>query len=856
MSHFPADFSSDTWERRGFLAYVDHWVEHAGTAPAVSFSQTTLPYRILAGNAQVIAAALASRGITAGAKVGVAVSRSEMLVPLLLAIWSLRAAYVPVDPSYPVHRQGYILENAEADVLVVDEPRDDLAFDGTMVTLQELCTGSEPDVIKPLAVATYDPADMAYMIYTSGSTGNPKGVAITQGNLINFLLAMAEEPGMCSDDVLLAITTISFDIHILELFLPLLVGAHVIVASEQEAVTPEVLQHLVNERGITVLQATPATWRMVLGHGWRPRQPLKKILVGGEALPIDLRPLMHAVSNELWNMYGPTETTVWSTCQLIREDDSKIYIGRPIRKTTVHIVDDKLEPVADGTAGELLIGGAGVALGYYRNSELTAEKFIVNPRLEEGRVYRTGDAVIRRDGGVLEYVNRIDNQIKIRGFRVEPSEIEYVLAQHPQIKQAAVVAADFNEGDKRMLAFYLGEEVATVELQRFCNERLPVHMVPHHFIWLPEFPMTANYKVDRKVLAATGKDRVNEQQKMIRESDARDDLDRSLLAVWEKALGVSGLSIDDNFFELGGHSLLALQVISDMHKATGLTFSSTMFFESPTLRAMRDSLGEEAHRAASVVKLNSATDGEPVFCLCGVQIYRDFASQFSNDRPVFGVFAEQEFAIIEATSHLHYSFNNLVQSYVDAIRRQGNYSSLSLVGLSFGGLVALETANILRKEGVRISNVVLLDSYLSTSGYRSIRKLFTDIQRRFQREGLISLQRVMQRVVRKLKQFAGEGDSLRPDMELVQKGREKAFDRAAVQFEASAHHYPFDVLLVKATRTNFGFGFKAKRDYDLKSIIHGGLEIREVDADHVEMMTGEAVIQVYEEMRQYEQRRA
>ncbi len=855
MSHFPADFSSGIWERRGFLAYVDHWVEHTGTAPAISFSQTTLPYHALAGNAQVIAAALESRGIGAGAKVGVAVSRSEMLVPLLLAIWSLRAAYVPVDPTYPVHRQVYILENAEADVLVVDEPRDDLAFAGTMVTLQELCAAPVPEVVRPLAAQTYDPADMAYMIYTSGSTGNPKGVAITQGNLINFLLAMAEEPGLCSDDVLLAITTISFDIHILELFLPLLVGAHIIVASKQEAVTPEVLQHMVNERGITVLQATPATWRMVLGHGWRPRHPLKKILVGGEALPIDLRPLMHAVSTELWNMYGPTETTVWSTCQLIREGDSKIYIGRPIRNTTVHIVDDKLEPVADGIAGELLIGGAGVAMGYYRNPELTAEKFIVNPRLEPGRVYRTGDAVVRRDGGVLEYVNRIDNQIKIRGFRVEPSEIEYVLAQHPQIKQAAVVAADFNEGDKRMLAFYLGDEIAATELQRFCSENLPVHMVPHHFIWLPEFPMTANYKVDRKVLAARGKDRINEQ-KEIRESDARDDLDRSLLAVWEKTLGVNGLSIDDNFFELGGHSLLALQVISEMHKATGLTFSSTMFFESPTLRAMRDSLGEQANRAASVVKLNNATEGEPVFCLCGVQIYRDFASQFNNGRPVFGVFAEQEFAIIEATEQIHYSFNSLVQSYVDAIRRQGTYSSLSLVGLSFGGLVALEAANILRKEGVRISNVILLDSYLSTSGYRSIRKLFMDIQHHVQREGLISLRRVMQRVVRKLKQFAGEADVPGPDMALVQKGREKAFDRAAVQFEASAHHYPFDALLVKATRTNFGFGFKAKRDYDLKSIIHGDLQISEVDANHVEMMTGKAVIQVYEEMRQYEQRRA
>lgn len=852
MSHLPADFSGDFWERRGFLAYVDHWVERAGGAPAVSYAQTTLNYHTLAGRTRQLAGALAAQGVKAGAKVGVGVSRSENLVPLLLAVWSLRAAYVPIDPAYPVPRQIYILENAGVDVLVLDEVRDDLAFSGTTVTLRELLVPAD-DLPHALADASYDPADLAYMIYTSGSTGNPKGVAITQANLINFLLSMAVEPGLDSQDTLLAITTISFDIHILELFLPLLVGAHVVVASKQEAVTPEVLQQLVDRHSIAVMQATPATWRMVLGRGWRPRRPLK-ILVGGEALPNDLRPLMHAAASELWNMYGPTETTVWSTCQLIGPADNKIYIGRPIRNTTVHVVDDKLNPVADGAAGELLIGGAGVASGYYRNPELTAEKFIVNPQLEAGRVYRTGDAVIRHADGVLEYVNRIDNQIKIRGFRIEPSEIEHVLAQHPRVKQAAVVAPEFAAGDRRMLAFYLGDETPTSDLHGFCTKNLPAHMVPHHFIWLAEFPMTANYKVDRKALAAMGKDCVNEQKKKP-DASARDDLDRSLIAVWEKALGVGCIGIDDNFFELGGHSLLALQVIGDMHRATGLNFSSTVFFESPTLRALRDSLGEQANRAASVVKLNSGGEGEPVFCLCGVQIYRDLAQQFGNQRPVFGVFAEKEFAIIEASQQLHYSFDALVQSYIDAIKRQGSYGSLTLVGLSFGGLVALEVANALSKQGISVTNVILLDSYLSTSGYRSIRKLMTDLRRRFQREGVLALRQGAQRGMQKILVKLGGGIAPSADMTEVQKVREKAFDRAAIRYESVAHHYHFDALLIKATRTNFGFGFKAKKDYDLNTIIHGDLQICEVDADHVGMMTGTAVVDVYKAIREYEQRR-
>lgn len=851
MSHLPVEFFSDDWERRGFLAYLDHWVAHAGGSPAVTYAQTTLSYQDLASRTRQLASALAAKGVSPGAKVGVGISRSENLVPLLLAVWSLRAAYVPIDPAYPISRQAYILENAGVDVLVVDELRTDLAFSGSMVTLRDLLS-TAADTSRQLVDTCYEPADLAYMIYTSGSTGNPKGVAITQANLINFLLSMAVEPGLKTEDTLLAITTISFDIHILELFLPLLVGAHMVVASKQEAVTPEALQQLVDQHAVAVLQATPATWRMVLGKGWRPRRALK-ILVGGEALPQDLRPLMHEVSSELWNMYGPTETTVWSTCQRIRPEDTKIYVGKPIRKTTVHVVDERLNPVADGTPGELLIGGAGVAEGYYRNPELTAEKFIVNPQLEEGRVYRTGDAVIRHPGGVLEYVNRIDNQIKIRGFRIEPSEIEHVLGQHPKVKQAAVVAPEFAAGDRRMLAFYLGEEVSTSELHGFCTRNLPAHMVPHHFIWLAEFPMTANYKVDRKALAAMGKDCVNEQKKKP-DASARDDLDRSLIAVWEKVLGISGIGIDDNFFELGGHSLLALQVVGEMHKATGLDFSSTVFFEAPTLRALRDSLGDHANRAASVVKLNSAGAGEPVFCLCGVQIYRDFAQQFDNQRPVFGVFAEQEFAIIEASQQLHYSFEALVQTYLDAIKRQGSHESLTLVGLSFGGLVALEVANGLMKQGVRVSNVILLDSYLSTSSYRSIRKLISDFQRHFQREGMLALRRSAQRGMQKILTKMGGAVPL-ADMREVQKGREKAFDRAAVQYEALHHRYEFDALLIKATRTNFGFGFKAKKDYDLNTLIHGDLQIREVEADHVDMMTGEAVVDVYKAIREYEQQR-
>lgn len=853
--HFPRDL-----EDQGMLAYVDYQVRKRGAAPAVTFGAITLNYADLALRTRSYAAGLAGCGVKAGTRVAVAVGRSESLIPLLLAIWSLRAAYVPIDPAHPLIRQTYILENAQADVLVTDNRHNGLQFAGVTVEPSELLR-VPPRNFRTLAPADYLPSDCAYLIYTSGSTGNPKGVVITQGNLLNFLLAMKTRPGLKPQDRLLAITTIAFDIHILELFLPLLTGAQVVVAAKREASAPLELQGLIDRHRITALQATPATWRMLLSGGWQPRQPLK-ILVGGEALPSDLLPHLHAASTELWNMYGPTETTVWSTCHRISRNDDRIYIGRPIRHTTVHVVDEQLQPVADGVVGELLIGGAGVAAGYYRNPELTRQKFIHLPALESGVLYRTGDAVIRHSNGDIEYIDRIDNQIKIRGFRIEPGEIEQLLARWPQIRQAVVVAANFALNDKRLIAFYLGEPMPSTQLQDYCSEHLPAHMVPRYFVRLEQFPMTANLKVDRKVLVNMGTNYLTEQKKQIA-TNARDDLDLSLIAVWEKHLAVQGIGIDDDFFELGGHSLLALQVLSEMHQRTGLTFSSAAFFEKPTLRALRESLGEDTGGTASVVKLNQATLGEPVFCLCGMQVYRELAQQFGEQQPVFAIFAETEFSMIRAQSQRHqmnYSFDELVQAYVNAISRQGDFSSVTLIGLSFGGFVALEVADVLSKRGIRVSNVILLDTYLSTGSYRSLRKIAVDLARQFKRERFTGcwtfvLHRWL-RLWRKIQLQASDASHrLHSDIKLSRKNRDRAYDCAATQYEDRPRRYHLDALLVKATRTYFGFGYTAKADYDLGSIIRGRLDIREVDSDHLGLMSDNAVRQTYNVIQEYMQQR-
>ena len=837
----------------GFLHYVDHWVRTTPAAPALVFQQTAYSYQDLAAMTRVIAGALRGYGIGSGTIVAISTDRSELLLPLLLAVWSLRAVYVPVDPGYPLQRRAYILDHAEAEFLIVDVPAVGLDYAGTQITLDALRSYSAPDIPRPLAAADYADSDLAYIIYTSGSTGNPKGVAISQRNLHNFLLGMRDQPGFTNDDRLLAVTTISFDIHVLELYLPLLVGAQLILATREQAMSGQWLRQLIDACSVTVLQATPATWRMVLSGDWRPQTPLR-ILIGGEALPRDLRPLLHAAASEVWNMYGPTETTVWSTCHRVGADDSLIFIGLPIRDTQTLIVDEQLRPVPAGSAGELLIGGAGLAQGYHRNPDMTAERFIAIPDSGGGKWYRTGDRVVAHDDGLLQYIDRLDNQIKIRGYRIEPGDIEAALEKHPGVTQSVVVASTFGEGDVRLIAWYLGQSVASSELLNWCRQHLPDHMVPQHFLPLRAMPMTANLKIDRKKLAADAPQKVESAPAEPSSAGCRDDLDTSLVTVWENTLGVRGIGIDDNFFELGGHSLLALQITNDMRIATGVSFPETILFESPTIRGARDLMGEQAERAAIVVKLNAATSGIPVFCLCGVKIYQELANHFADRRPVYSVFARKEIDILDARKKRHkvqFDFDSLVQSYVDAILRQGDIPRLSLVGLSFGGLVALEATRRFREMGVEVHDVVLLDTYLPDSTYLSPAQAAGDIGRHWQRVGLEALGRdVGRRLWAKLS--SRQHRALRYfNLQEAEGQREKAFDEAAAHFDAAHRHYGFDALLIKARLTDFGFGRRARPDYGLRRIIKGRLTIRTVTARHQTMLSGEAALQVYQYMEAY-----
>jgi acyl-coenzyme A synthetase/AMP-(fatty) acid ligase len=444
------------------------------------------------------------------------------------------------------------------------------------------------------------------VLYTSGSTGRPKGVEIEHGALTNFLLSMAETPGLEAEDVLLAVTTISFDIAGLELFLPLTVGARVEIASRSTALDAVALGKALESSGATVMQATPATWRMLLESGWAGDER-RKVLCGGEALGRDFAQRLLPKCGELWNLYGPTETTIWSSAARI-ESAEAVTIGRPIANTRMYVLDRYGEPVPVGVVGELWIGGAGVARGYLKRPELTAERF-VEDRFGGGRMYRTGDLARYLADGRLECLGRTDSQVKVRGYRIELGEIESVLGEHPGIAECAVVVREVN-GDRRLVAYVVGEADAE-SCRAHLRGRLPEYMLPTTYVSLAGLPRTPNNKLDRKALPApegTGAEPGTEYVA------PRTATERAVAEVFAEVLSRSDVGVREDFFEAGGHSLLATRVVSRLRQRLEVELPVRAVFEAPTAEALARHLDtlEWAAKVAFEEAETSAEDRERI----------------------------------------------------------------------------------------------------------------------------------------------------------------------------------------------------------------------------------------------------
>ena len=559
---------------------------------AIVSDDRQLTYADLNQRADQLAWRLKGLGVGPDMRVGLLVERSPEMVVALLGILKAGGAYVPLDPAFPADRLAYMAEDSGMGVLVTHRDLDValsvrppviVRLDSPADEMGQCCD----DRAEESASA---PEQLAYVLYTSGSTGKPKGVEIPHAAIVNFLLSMQREPGFTAHDTLLAVTTPSFDIAGLELYLPLITGGRVVIAGRDEVVDPVRLMVLMRDSKCTVMQATPATWRTLVTAGWSG-SPGLKVLCGGEALPRELADALLTRCGEVWNLYGPTETTVWSTLERITSADGPVSIGRPIANTQVFVLDPNRELVPAGLVGELYIGGAGVARGYLGREELTRERFIPCPFGPETRLYRTGDLGRWLPDGRLECLGRNDQQVKIRGFRIEPGEIESVIARHPAVREAVVVAREDGTGEQRLVAYLVaGDAPADVidQLRTRIRATLPEYMVPAEFVTLAALPRTANGKLDRKALPVPVPGAVRAAGAVA----PRTPTEELVMAAFSDAVGRADFGVFDNFFDWGGNSLRAARLVSQVRSKAGVELLLRNLFERPTVAGLAEIVDE------------------------------------------------------------------------------------------------------------------------------------------------------------------------------------------------------------------------------------------------------------------------
>jgi amino acid adenylation domain-containing protein len=647
----------------------------------------TVGYEAMWSRAGEWADALRAAGVREGDRVGVCLPRGPELVSALLGTWRAGAAYVALDPGYPEPRRRTILDDAQpAAVIAMDGAA------GAAVSARERTDTTAEGA--------------AYVCYTSGSTGAPKGVVVSHRALANVLLALQEVPGFSARDVMLAVTTIAFDIATLEVFLPLVSGGTVALAADTLAADPRRLLEFAARAGATVLQATPATWRMLVDAGWSGDAPRVRAWCGGDTLPPDLAGAL-AARTEAWNLYGPTETTIWSSCARLRSG-APVSIGNPIANTTFAVLDRTREPVPVGVPGELFIGGAGVGDSYWARPDLTAERFVV---LEDGtRAFRTGDLVRVLDSGQIEHLRRTDRQVKLRGFRIEPAEVETQLGAQPGVREAVAVVREDVPGDHRLVAYVTAAPSASLDaasLQHAVAAALPAYMVPLVVV-LPSLPLTANGKIDRAQLPAPSAVTLSTTPER-----PRDALEAELARIWEAALRVSGVGVNDDFFRLGGHSLLGAHVFGRIAAELGVDLPLSTLFHSPTIATLARAVRE--HRAgvrpSVLVPIATAGHRPPFFVGGSDPVYRELSSLLGPDQPFYkmDLYARAE-ALVAAGRAPYDTLDEYVRDFVTAIREVQPDGPYQLGGGCGGGVLALAIARELQAQGADVPLLVVWET--------------------------------------------------------------------------------------------------------------------------------------------------
>jgi amino acid adenylation domain-containing protein/natural product biosynthesis luciferase-like monooxygenase protein len=864
-------------------------------AVAVEYEGRHLTYGDLNKRAENVAAALRSLEGSQAGLVGICVERSfDMIVAILGTLKSGRA-YVPLDPAFPRERLEMMIEDSRMSVILTESKLRDLLprTDAKKVCLDEQLESRAADrearPTTPASAAT--PDDLAYVLFTSGSTGRPKGVQISHRAVVNFLCSMQREPGLRANDVLLAVTTLSFDIAGLEIFLPLITGAKLVIAPRDIAVDGPRLAKLIEKSAVTVMQATPSTWRMLIDSGWKGNKRLK-ILCGGEALGSDLAEPLLDRCGELWNMYGPTETTIWSTTERLLKG-AAITIGRPIANTQIYIMDGHVRPAPIGVVGELFIGGDGVAAGYLNRQELTRDRFVPNPfdPKKEAKLYRTGDLARFRADGRIDFLGRGDHQVKIRGFRIELGEIEASLTRIDGIAQAVVVAREDTPGDKRLVAYIVpqawrsdppsseGTTTSTADttrngsadlnssalnrsaLRAAMRSVLPEYMIPSAFVYLKSLPLTPNGKADRKSLPPPNDTSVVDQTY----EAPRGEVEEKLAGIMASTLNVPRVGRGDSFFDLGGHSILAVTLFNQIDRMFGKRLPLATLFRAPTIEHLAAALQarDRSHQWPSMVPIHPEGSRPRFFCVHGaggnVLLYRDLANSLGTDYPFYGLQSQG----LDGKAPPLTTIEAMAEKYLGEIREIQPEGPYCLGGYCLGGTIAYEIAQRLRADGDKVAFVALLDTYNfcrmeqpSLLGYfrQKIRFHFDNVvglplrkwpsyfanKFRVARDGeLSSLWKELRNVLGR------NGTATREDSPSIEAGVQETNDRAAQVYEPKP--YAGRVTLFKP-RVNYDFYPDPQMGWG--DLVNGELDIVELPVNPHAMLLEPYVRFLAEQLRQ------
>ena len=703
-----------------FSEQFEKWVRDCPDRCAMVYDNTYLSYAELDRRVNFLARTLQSRGVKREERVGLCCERSLEMFIAVLAILRAGGVYVPLDPAYPDERLAYICQDAQLTLLLTQGDHGAALAQGVAESLCLDDCWSQLNVqqwseMPEASVGSLD--NLAYMIYTSGSTGKPKGVMLSHKGLCNLAQAGQAVFGVEQSKRILQFSSMSFDASIWEMSAAFATGSTLVLPTREEILPGQALQQLLLEQAVTMATLTPSVL-VTIAEGDLPM--LETVIAAGEACSREL--VEHwGIGRKFFNAYGPTETTVCASADECRVDkDERPTIGRPLANMDLYVLNERMQPLPIGVTGELYVGGAGLARGYVRRPDLTAERFVPHPFSREpgARLYKTGDIVKYRADGRIEYVGRADYQVKLRGLRIELHEIEQILAQHIAVQQCVVMMREDVQGEHSLIAYVIAQDeqyIDSLELRKYLESKLPAYMLPRAIVQLDEFPITTNGKIDRKRLPAPEADALIHSKEF---QAPRDTVERMLVQCIEEILHLHSVGITDNFFLLGGHSLSAIRLMNEIHKRLSITIDLPVLFQAEHIaalaRVIRQAQGAQDVEQSPLVMIQPHGELAPFFCVHpasgNVSCYYQLAKYLRTDRPLYGI---QDISKVEEGSRIP-SMEEIASTYIAALREIQPHGPYFLSGYSFGGIVAFEMAQQLLAQGQEVALLAIFDSHPPT----------------------------------------------------------------------------------------------------------------------------------------------